>query len=92
MQQKIIQIVSILGFISNRGEVLSIDIKNGFSISQSTLYRYLDEWNSEGYIFKDAVNGHSRNGAHFVVCSTPKLDQFLENYSDMLSNFLNGNS
>ena len=88
MQHKILQIVNIFKFISNRGEVLSTDIKNSFDISPSTLYRNIDEWNDEGHVFKDAVNGQSRNGAHFVVCSTPKLDAFLDKYCAMLQDFL----
>lgn len=70
------QVVDILKFICDKKEFLASELKDKFKISNTTLYRYLDNWFKEELITKQEANGDNKNGAQYIYLITSKLSLF----------------
>ena len=82
------QVIYILKYIYDKKEFLASELKNKFKLSNTTLYRYLDNWWKEGIITRKEVNGDKKKGAQYIYHITLKLTLFFIEFRNEVLNIL----
>lgn len=86
---RIFQKLLTLGYLSENKVCTCKELTNqGFGIPQSTLYKYLNEWEEENLIIKDGISREEKDYSHFNVNSTDSLSEFLSLIDQDIMEFL----
>ena len=87
-RSKFSQVIVILKYIYDKKEFLASELKDEFKISNTTVYRYLDNWLKKRLITKQEVNGDKKKGAQYIYHITSKLILFFIEFRNEVLNIL----
>lgn len=77
-------------YIDIKGKCTIIDIKNGTGANLKTVYRIIKYLFRKGLIYKDFTAEKKKDGAHFLILTTPILKVELNKIEKVVENFQNG--